>query len=381
MGTASDLSRKALLPAAVLGISGLLLAGCGAAPEAESPGAGSESGTESASASEVGTDNSDYTGCIVSDQGGFDDRSFNQSSYEGLMSAEKDFGITTREAESTSPSDFTPNVNSMLQAGCNSIIGVGFLLGDTIKPIATDNADTHFIGVDVTDTEFPDNVQRIIYDTAQGAFLAGYLSAGVSETGKVATYGGAEIPTVTIFMDGFAAGVEYYNEQKDTDVQVLGWNRQAKNGSFTGDFENQASGKTNTTNFINEGADIIMPVAGPVGLGTLDAVREANAAGKDAKVVWVDSDGYETTDQGEVILTSVMKLMGEAVHDVIEADLAGKFSPEPYVGTLENGGVALAPFHDFDAAVSDELKTELEQIKAGIIDGSIKVDSDYSPES
>ena len=142
MGIASDLSRKALLPAAVLGISGLLLAGCGAAPEAESPGAGSESGTESASASEVGTDNSDYTGCIVSDQGGFDDRSFNQSSYEGLMSAEKDFGITTREAESTSPSDFTPNINSMLQAGCNSIIGVGFLLGDTIKPIATDNADT-----------------------------------------------------------------------------------------------------------------------------------------------------------------------------------------------------------------------------------------------
>ena len=76
-----------------------------------------------------------------------------------------------------------------------------------------------------------------------------------------------------------------------------------------------------------------------------------------------------------------MKLMGEAVHDVIEADLAGKFSPEPYVGTLENGGVGLAPFHDFDAEVSDELKTELEQIKAGIIDGTIKVDSDYSPKS
>ncbi len=379
MGIASDLSRKALLPAAVLGISGLLLAGCGAAPEAESPDA--DSGTATGGASEVGTDNSDYTGCIVSDQGGFDDRSFNQSSYEGLMSAEEDFGITTREAESTSPSDFTPNVNSMLQAGCDSIIGVGFLLGDTIKPIAADNPDTHFIGVDVTDTEFPDNVQRIIYDTAQGAFLAGYLSAGVSETGKVATYGGAEIPTVTIFMDGFAAGVEYYNEQKDADVQVLGWNREAKNGSFTGDFENQAAGKTNTTNFINEGADVIMPVAGPVGLGTLDAVTEANAAGKDAKVVWVDSDGYETTDQGEVILTSVMKLMGDAVHDVLEADLAGEFSSEPYVGTLENGGVALAPFHDLDSAVSEELKAELDQIKAGIIDGSITVDSDYSPES
>ncbi|GAA1665990.1 BMP family ABC transporter substrate-binding protein [Citricoccus zhacaiensis] len=375
MGIASPLSRKALLPVAMLGMSGLLLAGCGAAPEEAADGTASAS-----DAPAVGTDNSDYTGCIVSDQGGFDDRSFNQSSHDGLMAAEEEFGISTNEAESTSPSDFTPNITSMLQANCDMIIGVGFLLGDTMKPIANDNPETHFMGVDVTDPEFPDNVKRLIYDTAQGSFMAGYLAAGTSETGKVATYGGAEIPTVTIFMDGFAAGVEYYNEQKDAEVEVLGWNREAKTGSFTGDFENQAAGKTNTTNFINEGADIIMPVAGPVGLGTLDAVTEANAGGKEAKVIWVDSDGYETTDQGEVILTSVVKLMGQAVQDVIEADLADEFDGEPYVGTLENGGVALAPFHDFDAEVSDEMKAELEEIKAGIIDGSIEVNSDYSPE-
>ncbi|MGM7669482.1 BMP family lipoprotein [Microbacterium sp. A93] len=374
MGIASPLSRKALLPAAVLGVSGLLLAGCGAAPEAPSSSA---AGSDAAA---VGTDNSDYKGCIVSDQGGFDDRSFNQSSYEGLMTAEKEFGIETLEAESTSPSDFAPNVNSMLQADCNMIIGVGFLLGDTIKPVANDNPETHFMGVDVTDPEFPDNVKRLIYDTAQGSFMAGYLAAGTTETGKVATYGGAEIPTVTIFMDGFAAGVEYYNEQKDAEVEVLGWNREAKTGSFTGDFENQANGKTNTSNFINEGADIIMPVAGPVGLGTLDAVTEANAGGKEAKVIWVDSDGFETTDNGDIILTSVVKLMGEAVQDVIESDLADEFDGEPYVGTLENGGVDLAPFHDFDTEVSDEMKSELDEIKAGIIDGSIEVNSDYSPE-
>ncbi len=374
MGIASPLSRKALLPAAVLGLSGLLLAGCGAAPEeTDSSPAGSD-------AAAVGTDNSDYTGCIVSDQGGFDDRSFNQSSHEGLMAAKDEFGIQTNEAQSTSPADFTPNVNSMLQANCDMIIGVGFLLGDTMKPIAEGNPETHFMGVDVTDPDFTDNVKRLIYDTAQGSFLAGYLAAGTTETGKVATYGGAEIPTVTIFMDGFAAGVEYYNEQKDADVQVLGWDREAKTGSFTGDFEDQNAGKTNTNNFINEGADIIMPVAGPVGLGTLDAVTAANAGGKDAKVIWVDSDGYNTTDSGEVILTSVVKLMGEAVKDVIAADLADEFDGEPYVGTLENEGVGLAPFHDFEDAVSDEMKAELEEIKAGIIDGSIAVDSDYSPE-
>ncbi len=371
MPTASShrLSRSVGIPAALLGVSGLLLAGCGAAPE--------ESGDGAAAPAE---DNTDYTACIVSDQGGFDDRSFNQSSYEGLKAAEEELGIETREAESNSPSEFTPNVNRMVEAGCNSIIGVGFLLGDTIKPIAKEQTDVHFIGVDVTDPDFTDNVQRIIYDTAEAAFLAGYLAAGTSETGKVATYGGAEIPTVTIFMDGFAAGVEHYNEEKDADVQVLGWDREAKTGSFTGDFENQAAGKTNTTNFINEGADIIMPVAGPVGLGTLDAVTEANSGGKSAKVIWVDSDGYETTEQGEVILTSVVKKMGDAVQEVITNDLEGEFSAEPYVGTLENGGVDLAPFHDFDGEVSEEMKSELEAIKQGINDGSIEVGSEYSPE-
>ncbi|MFC7403119.1 BMP family protein [Citricoccus sp. GCM10030269] len=371
-------SRRGLLPAAMLGVSALLLAGCGAAPEEGGGGSGAETASD---APAVGSDNSDYTGCIVSDAGGFDDRSFNQSSHEGLMAAKEEFGIQHKQAESTSPSDYTPNVDSMLRADCNMIIGVGFLLGDAMKPIAEENPETHFMGVDVTDPDFSDNVKRLVYDTSQASFLAGYLAAGTTETGKVATYGGAEIPTVTIFMDGFAAGVDYYNEQKDADVEVLGWDREAANGSFTGDFENQAAGKTNTTNFINEGADIIMPVAGPVGLGTLDAVTAANSGGKDVKVIWVDSDGYETTDHGELILTSVVKLMGEAVKDVIETDLAGEFDGEPYVGTLENGGVDLAPFHDFDSEVSDEMKSELDEIKAGIIDGSIEVDSDYSPET
>uniref|UniRef100_UPI003C6D0915 BMP family lipoprotein n=1 Tax=Micrococcus terreus TaxID=574650 RepID=UPI003C6D0915 len=102
--------------------------------------------------------------------------------------------------------------------------------------------------------------------------------------------------------------------------------------------------------------------------------------GASAKVIWVDSDGYESTEQGEVILSSVVKNMGDTVKEVLAKDLEGEFSSEPYVGTLENGGVELAPFHDFDGEVSEEMKSELDAIKAGIIDGSIKVDSEYSPE-
>ncbi|WP_294564277.1 BMP family protein [uncultured Arthrobacter sp.] len=356
--------RGAALSAAVLGASALILSACGAPPAEEAGGSG---------------ENPDYLGCIVSDSGGFDDRSFNQSSYEGLKKAEKELGIEINQAESQAETDFGPNVDQMVQQGCDLTVTVGFLLADTTKEAAEANPDSHFAIVDDNSIE-ADNVKPIIYDTAQAAFLAGYAAAATSETGKVATYGGINIPTVTIFMDGFADGVTYYNEQKDADVQLLGWDKEAQNGTFIGNFNDQGAGKTNTQNFINEGADVIMPVAGPVGLGTLDAVIEANEGGKKATVVWVDSDGFETAGKGEeFILTSVMKLMGDAVNEVISSDVEGDFDNTPYIGTLENGGVALAPFHDQEANVPEELQGELDEIKEQIVSGDITVESAASP--
>jgi len=366
LSISSRMLKRSTGAAAALGVTALVLAGCGAAPEAGT--------TSAAPASAV-----DYTGCIVSDSGGFEDRSFNQSSYEGLMAAKDALGIQTKQAESQAATDFEPNLNAMVKGGCDLTVTVGFLLADATKKIATANPDAHFTIVDDNTIELA-NVKPIVYDTAQAAFLAGYLAAGMSETGKVATYGGMNIPTVTIFMDGFAGGVAHYNEVKGTDVEVLGWDPESQNGTFTGDFENQGKGKTNTTNFVNEGADIILPVAGPVGLGTLDAVKELNAGGKDVKVIWVDSDGYQTVSSGnEFILTSVMKLMGEAVEEVVTEDVNGNFNNEQYVGTLENEGVALAPFHDFESKVPDELKAELDQLKADIVAGTVKAESPSSP--
>ncbi|KQO01789.1 MULTISPECIES: BMP family lipoprotein [unclassified Arthrobacter] len=363
-------SRGTGLSAAVLGVSALVLSGCGAPPAEDAPAAGGSSAA-------AGTD---YLGCIVSDSGGFDDRSFNQSSYEGLKKAETDLGIQTNQAESQAETDFGPNVDQMVQGGCNLIVTVGFLLADTTKEAAEANTETNFAIVDDNSIDLP-NVKPIIYDTAQAAFLAGYAAAATSETGKVATYGGINIPTVTIFMDGFAEGVNYFNEETGGEVELLGWDKESQNGTFVGNFEDQAAGKTNTQNFINEGADIIMPVAGPVGSGTLDAVIEANAGGKDVKAIWVDSDGYETAGKGEeFILTSVMKLMGDAVEDVISTDVDGEFDNTPYVGTLENGGVALAPFHDQEANVPDDLQATLDGLTEQIVAGEIAVDSAASPQ-
>jgi basic membrane protein A and related proteins len=356
----------ALAAGSLLGISALLLSACGPAPEEGSDASG---------------ENEDYYGCIVSDSGGFDDRSFNQNSYEGLRKAQTDYEISVRQAESQAVTDYGPNITQMVQSGCNMVVTVGFNISDQTAEAAEANPDTHFAIVDDNQIDLP-NVRPIIYDTSQAAFLAGYLAAGSSETGKVATFGGMEIPTVTIFMDGFAEGVQHYNEEKGEDVEVLGWNADAQTGTFTGDFEDTGKGKTTAQNFINEGADVVMPVAGPVGNGAVDAITAANADSPDdpTRIIWVDSDGYETLDNGqEYVLTSVIKKMGDAVESTIKDDLDGNFTNEPYVGTLENDGVGISEFHDQDEGVSDELKGELDDIRSQISSGELTVESPASP--
>lgn len=324
----------------------------------------------------------DYKACIVSDAGGWDDRSFNESAYNGLMAAKDDLGIETNTAESQSDADFAPNVDAMVADGCDMIIGVGFLLEQPLEDAANANPDLSFGLVDAMFTDADsnpvtlENGRPLVFNTAEAAFLAGYLAAGVSETGTVATFGGMQIPSVSIFMDGFADGVDYYNEQKGTDVSVLGWDKDAQTGAFTNSFDDQTLGKQQAQQFLDQGADVIMPVAGPVGLGAAAAIQETG----DAYFIGVDSDWYETApDYGEYILTSVMKDIAVSVQDTVRAGVQDEFSSEPYIGTLENDGVGIAPFHDLDSVVSDELKSEIDEITEQIKSGEIVVETPNAP--
>ncbi|MCT1710209.1 BMP family ABC transporter substrate-binding protein [Dermabacter sp. HMSC06F07] len=355
--------------AALLGAGALVLSACGTPPEQS----GSDSGAGKGG---------DFKACMVSDSGGFDDKSFNESGFNGLTTLKEDKGYKVQTAESSSEADFSPNLQNMVQGDCNLIYAVGFLFSQTIKTEAEANPDTHYAIIDSTAQDADgnptevDNVKPITFDTAQAAYLAGYVAAGTTKTGTVATYGGAKIPSVTIFMDGFADGVKKYNEVHGTNVKLLGWNKDSQDGSFTGDFDDQTKGKALTEGFISQGADIIMPVAGPVGAGTLAAAKEKDGV----MVVWVDSDGVETNpDAKDVIITSVMKEIAAAVETTGTEAAEGKFTNEPYVGTLENGGVGLAPYHEFDSKIPAELKKEVEDLQKQIVSGEIEVTSPASP--
>ena len=314
----------------------------------------------------------DFTACQVTDTGGIDDNSFNQTAWKGVVDAQKALHIDGRFLESQAETDYEANINSLVSGGCDIIITVGFLLGEATQTAAEANPDQKFSIVDYAyDPPIP-NVLGQVYATDEAAFLAGYLAAGMSKTEIIGTFGGINIPPVTIFMNGFQRGAEYYNQRHDASVTVLGWNADSGEGLFTNNFDSLDDGRAYAQNLYDEGADIVMPVAGPVGLGS---AALADELGVDAlKIIGVDADLYETdSEKGHVYLTSVTKRMDATVADVIERAVNGTFEGGVLVGTLENGGVDLAPFHDMEDLVPAELKAELEEIRAGIIDGSISV--------
>ncbi|MBU1176390.1 MAG: BMP family ABC transporter substrate-binding protein, partial [Alphaproteobacteria bacterium] len=280
-------------------------------------------------------------------------------------------GIEGRFLESQAETDYAANINSLL-GNCDIIVTVGFLMGDATAAAAQANPDQKFSIVDYAYDPVLPNVLGQVFATDQAAFLAGYLAAGMTETGTVGTFGGINIPPVTIFMDGFAWGVAHYNATKGTEVTVLGWDPATKEGLFTNNFDSLDDGRTFAQNLYDEGADIVLPVAGPVGLGS---AALADELGIDSlKIIGVDADQYLTNPEKQgVYLTSILKQMDATVQGAIEAVMDGSFAGGLTVGTLENEGVGLAPYHDMDALVSDELKAEIEALKAGIIDGSVKV--------
>lgn len=369
--------KKSIYGFATLAVAALALTACGQAPEEEPEPTGAETTTTD----DGGEATSDVVACLVSDAGGFDDQSFNQAGYEGLQRAEAELGITINSIESAADADFGPNIDAMIQEGCTYVIGAGFLLENAIQAAAEANPDVNFGLVDsgFSDDDFNpielDNAKPLLFNTAEAAFLGGYVAAAMSETGTIATYGGMAIPSVQVFMDGYYDGVAQYNEDTGSDVTLLGWDKEAQQGDFTGDFDNQSNGQNLTQTFLSQGADIILPVAGPVGLGT-GAALEANGSGA---MVWVDSDGYLTTDYGSLIITSVMKEIGAAVFDSIEEQVNGSFSNEPYIGTLENGGVGLSEFHDFEGEVPQEVVDRVEELKQQIISGELVIESPNSP--
>jgi basic membrane protein A len=346
--------KKTLQGLALVAASALVLTGCAAAPEAEP------------TVTPV-----DYTACAVSDEGSWNDKSFNESVYDGLKKSEVELGVEIKDAESNSAEDFAPNLQQMVDSACDITFAVGFNLVAAVNEAAKANPDVNFVTIDGW-SEGNANLKPVGYAMEQSSYLAGYLAAAYSTTKTIGTYGGMQIDAVTAFMDGFYYGAQAYAKDSGKAVKVLGWNPAKKAGDFIGDFApNSGVSKTIAATQIKAGADVIFPVGGDQFGAVSEAIKEAGVNGV---MIGVDKNVAVTSPEyADLVLTSVEKRMTNAVYDIIKEFSAegATFNGDAYLGTLENGGTDLSPFGAFDSKISDETKAALKDLKAGIIDGSI----------
>src|SRR3954471_4271202 len=355
---------------ALAAVASVALTACGSKPEATSSASSSGGASGGAGGGQA------LNACMVLDTGGVDDRSFNQSSWQGMKDAQAaNSNIKISYVPSQSDQDYIPNLKNEVAKGCGTTIAVGGLMTDAVKATAGQYPSKMFAIIDSNTRQ--KNVYGIQFNTAQGGFLGGYLAAAYSKTGKVATFGGLKIPPVTVYMDGFQEGVQYYNQKKGKNVQVLGWDETKQDGTFAQSFVDQNKGKTISQQFIQSGADVIFPVAGGTGLGAGSAAQASN--GK-VSVLWVDTDGCISAPQFcKVFLSSVVKNITKAVTTYVTGAAGGTFPTGTYIGTLQNDGTGLAPFHDFDSKVSSDIKSELQQVAADITSGKISIKSKNQP--
>jgi len=358
-------AKRTFAGIAALGAAALVLAGC-AADTAE------EVVSEDTTVEEApAADQLDFRACAVSDEASWNDNSFNEAVFDGLMQAESELGVQVSEAESQSAEDYPGNLQAMVDEGCDVIFAVGFNLIDDVNIAAEAYPDTSMVTVDGFVTGDSENLKPVVYRMVESSYLAGYLAAAYSTSKVVGTYGGLQIDAVTDFMTGFYFGAKAYETETGTAVTVLGWDPIAAEGQFWGSFApNDATGKSIAAAQLEQGADVLFPVGGDqFGAGT-EAIKEA---GGNAVMIGVDKDiALTAPEYAEFILTSAEKRMGSATFDIIEDyALNGTFSAETYTGTLANGGTDISPFYEFDSLVSQEIKDRLAELKQGIIDGSI----------
>lgn len=336
----------------VLVASALVLVGC-------TTGSGSNSGTVATPAA--------VAACAITDTGGVDDRTINQSAWDGFLRAQTDLGVQVSYLVSTTAADYAPNLQQAIATGCDVIVTIGSMMADATAAAARANPDIDFVAIDATVPDAPANLRPVRFDVAPPSFLAGYLAAATSTTGVVATWGGIDLPPVRELMDGFRSGVTYYNQQHNADVVLLGWD--GAQGVFVNSFGDPDAGALVSADLVRQGADVFFPVAGASGLGAGTAITNAGRG----SLIWVDTDGYHTTDFAPLIMTSVLKNADLVAYDAIRHVASGTFIGGQATASLANGGVGLAPFHDFEDDIPASLQADLATLTDDLIAGRLQV--------
>lgn len=306
---------------------------------------------------------------MVTDTGGVNDKSFNQSAWEGLQKFAKDFNLTKntdyKYLQSTSESDYEPNLTQLVHQKFDLIYGIGFLMQNAVQNVAKNNKNAHLAIIDSVVDE--PNVASINFREEQGSFLVGVVAGKMTKTNKIGFVGGVESALIKKFENGFKAGVKSVNPKADVYVQ------------YAGAFDAADKGQAIAATFYGKGADIIYHAAGATGNGVFTEAKTRKKNGQDVWVIGVDRDQYDAGLPEDVTLTSMVKRVDQAVYDVSKQAMNGNF---PGGKTLEFGlkenGVGIS---DHKKHISQDTLKLVDDYKQKIINGKItppKTDKEYN---
>jgi basic membrane protein A and related proteins len=316
---------------------------------------------------------------LVTDTGGVNDKSFNQSAWAGVQKAATEFGFDAKFIESKQPTDYEKNIDQFATEKYDAIVTVGFLMGDataakakqypTIKFAIIDNAYFPTKGsaacADTVKDCYADgglkNVTSLMFQEDEVGYLAGVVAGGMTKTGTVCSVSGMEIPPVVRYITGYQAGAKWMK----ADVKAL--------NVYIPSFTDPAKGKETGQSMIGQGCDVVFGVGGNTGNGGLLAAKEKNLM-----AIGVDVDQYNTYPEvKDALVTSAMKNVDTAVYNYLKSVKDGSAKAGVAMANLKNGGVGLAPYHDWDSKVPQTVKDKVKEATDGLLSG--KLTTGYKP--
>lgn len=319
--------------------------------------------------------------CQVSDQNGLDDGGINASTSAGLQAAAGQGQARVVQVESATGADIAPNVESLVAQGCDLIVGTGAATREALQAAAAQHESLRVVLVGGAFTG-PDgapagigNGQAVQFSAGQGGYLAGYLAAGASVSGKVAVVGGIPAPATKVVLDGFIDGVAAYNQANAATVAVLGWDKATQQGTFTSNTTDATKGRAAAKGLLDQGADVILGVGGPFQYGVAQAAQDTESA----RVIWAGSDASELPGVGDRLLASIVENAATPIQEQVAKTSEADFDTTWYLGTLDNAGVELALDSDQSASLGGALRQQLAETTDKLKDGSTKVESASAP--
>ena len=350
--------KKKMLAVLLAGTMAASMTACGGSSSsntAETTAAAQKSGdsaekTEGAAPSK---DSSEIKIGLITDVGGVNDGSFNQSSWEGLERAGEELGVTVNYLESATDADYAPNIETFIDEDYDLIICVGYMLADATKAAAEANPDTRFAIIDDASIDLP-NVTGLVFHAEQASYLVGYVAGLTTKTNNIGFVVGMSNETMNQFGYGYCAGAIDANP----DITVQQFNANS--------FADSATGKTMANTAITNGADIVFQAAGATGLGVIEACQEAGVY-----AIGVDSD--QSSIAPSTVLTSAMKRVDNAVYNAVEELMDGSLEGGVQSFDLAAGGVDIAPTQDL---IAPEVISAVDEVKEKIVSGEIEVPAD-----